>query len=547
MKIDEYIDKTIESLRERLEKEKNIDLSKSFIVLSAMKYSAVRKEVWKDRNGILDRYRKLKDECRKQRKEIKKQLKLVRKRLKSIAPTQELLDSIEDFNSANTKLKAIEKGIDKAMNDVKKGYCSVSCYRLNLVFNILGALFLIPFFIGAGFLKVHFDWLYWWIVIPFMIIPLAFGAWKVFYLKKYLQWISADNQSKLSVWLINGSTALFLVWGYFAIACFFGLVNPYYYVIPLLVLLLVKILGQIYDFFVSSKVFNVTNQIFWLVLSILVAFSLVGGQIDSAIIQYFVRIALVVTCLVLTAMVLKACLLDKQVFEDYKSVLNFVIMLTLTIGLTVFAGYVFFWNKNGVEQSLFSAIMSIYAAVLGGAITLGGVAWTIRRQDEIRKEEEKKKHKPFILQISDIDEDIQGIAIEIKKLKNFNENFNNYQKNNKYRLPDLLLKNTSSADCLLCGIKINSAIYDLETKSYIEKEKIFRIAFNPNILTIDEELKHLSIIVEDILGNRYKFPCKAEPEERMEGDISGLCVIDVKITDIGLACDINEEDCNAKY
>ena len=187
MKIDEHIDKAIESLRERLEKEKNIDLSKTFIVLSAIKCSAVRKEVWQDRKNILDKYRKLKDECHKQRKEIKKELKLVRKKLERITPTQEILDSIEVFNSSDEKLKQIEKGIDGAMNDVKKGYCSVSYYRLNTILSVIFALFLLPFFVSAGFLKVQFDWLYWWIIIPFMIIPLAFGVWKVFYLKKYLQ------------------------------------------------------------------------------------------------------------------------------------------------------------------------------------------------------------------------------------------------------------------------------------------------------------------------------------------------------------------------
>lgn len=97
------------------------------------------------------------------------------------------------------------------------------------------------------------------------------------------------------------------------------------------------------------------------------------------------------------------------------------------------------------------------------------------------------------------------------------------------------------------GVKINDDIYKFETKAYIEKDKIFGIVLHPNILTISNELKGMSIVVEDLLGNMYKIPMKLEIEKRLDGDIGEICVLDIKITDIGWTCDINEEDCNAKY
>lgn len=45
-----------------------------------------------------------------------------------------------------------------------------------------------------------------------------------------------------------------------------------------------------------------------------------------------------------------------------------------------------------------TVVTTIVAAMMGGLLTLAGVAWTIRQQDAIRQEEEKKKAKPvFIL------------------------------------------------------------------------------------------------------------------------------------------------------
>ena len=229
-------------------------------------------------------------------------------------------------------------------------------------------------------------------------------------------------------------------------------------------------------------------------LSILVAFSLVGGQVDSVIIQYFVRIALAVTCLVLTAMVLKACLLDKQVFEDYKSVLNFVIMLTLTMGLTVFAGYVFFWDKNGVEQSLFSAIMSIYAAVLGGAITLGGVAWTIRRQDEIKKEEEKKKAKPiftFNMVYQDLDT-IEGKRICIDDI----------QKPFEFEVL-AQLENSEHSSFKVERIYHDNQWWDILGNNVILPNKCVYFDFN-----FTEDVNNLFMEIKDGLDNAYYYEIK---------------------------------------
>ena len=78
--------------------------------------------------------------------------------------------------------------------------------------------------------------------------------------------------------------------------------------------------------------------------------------------------------------------------EKNKTV-NWVLLQDFVIGiaLTIYLIYIIPEQFIGLQN----VVTTIVAAVYGGLLTLVGVAWTIRRQDEIRKEEEKKKHKPI--------------------------------------------------------------------------------------------------------------------------------------------------------
>ena len=87
---------------------------------------------------------------------------------------------------------------------------------------------------------------------------------------------------------------------------------------------------------------------------------------------------------------------EKQPLIAYSIIFDFII----GVGLTV---YLIFIIENEVLQS---TITTIIAAVYGGLFTLVGVAWTIRRQDAIKKEEEIKKAKPlftFIMQTVELE------------------------------------------------------------------------------------------------------------------------------------------------
>lgn len=59
------------------------------------------------------------------------------------------------------------------------------------------------------------------------------------------------------------------------------------------------------------------------------------------------------------------------------------------IALTIYLIYI-----TPTVNNLQSIVTTIIAAIYGGLLTLVGVAWTIRKQDEIRRDDEKKRFKP---------------------------------------------------------------------------------------------------------------------------------------------------------
>lgn len=541
----------IKSELEKTEHKKDEELEK-YLRLSIFLNKDARK--W-EKEFLKKDFSELKD-IKKKIKEIKKNLPKKKEKWEAQLLLEELSEErrqqlSQDVQKAKDILAEIDEIEDKANKQIahlKKLSTPIAIFETNItltiIFFILGVL---SWFIGYGIKQ----WLpnYFWVVTASIIVIIGlFLVWKIFYLGYYCRKIDATGQIFIIVYSLKLTNALLLALIPYCGLCFNLETNQYFYIVPIIIICAIKTGASIYDFCSASKFFDSVENIITLFISILITVTTAIVAVDNWVVLLIVKGLLIAISLLLTILMLKKCMLDKIALNDFFAIYNFVVLLLATIIITGYTIYLLTWNKEpNNNQALFSAVMGIYAAILGGAITLGGVAWTIRRQDEIKSEEEKRKYRPFILQISDANEDVQGFPIEIKRIEKFNEVFNNYKNHNQYKVPDILLKNTNNADFLMYGVKINEAIYKFDTKAYIEKDKIFGIILHPNILTISNKLESMSIVVEDLLGNMYKIPMKLEIEKRLDGDIGEICVLDIKITDIGWTCDINEEDCNAKY
>lgn len=69
----------------------------------------------------------------------------------------------------------------------------------------------------------------------------------------------------------------------------------------------------------------------------------------------------------------------------------FIVSVIMLMALLVSTLYFWFWDPSNTD--IFSSIMGVFAGLLGGVLTLTGVAWTIKRQEEVRKEDIAKREK----------------------------------------------------------------------------------------------------------------------------------------------------------
>lgn len=73
----------------------------------------------------------------------------------------------------------------------------------------------------------------------------------------------------------------------------------------------------------------------------------------------------------------------------------FIVSIITLMALLVSTLYFWFWDSYYTE--IFTSIMGVFAGLLGGVLTLTGVAWTIKRQEETRREEERQKYIPYLV------------------------------------------------------------------------------------------------------------------------------------------------------
>lgn len=155
-----------------------------------------------------------------------------------------------------------------------------------------------------------------------------------------------------------------------------------------------------------------------------------------------------------------------------------------------------------VDNSLRDIITTIVAALYGGLFTLVGVAWTIRKGDKDRQEEERKKDVPYVALVQKTlssGEKLSACCINIEKGK-ANSGF-------YYRFSPFTIKNISNNHIFLVGIKINEKINYNSVKKLVEKDASLNVSLSHS-LWIDCELNTFNLIIEDILGNKYFIQCR---------------------------------------
>lgn len=353
---------------------------------------------------------------------------------------------------------------------------------------------------------------------------LGFIALQGTYTLKYLKAIKADRRGTISYCVKRAYSTLLIVWWYLTLLVIINDWSVKISTYTFAATFIFYIVFMVYDLFLSSSFFDEIESSVSLIAAIIIGIVSFTDVIESQhYISQIAGISMLCACFLLTIIILKKFLIDKPNIGNILEVLYVAMITVVTIGLTIASIYKIFWIEpiegQVVENTLFSAIIGVYAAMLGGGITLVGVAWTIKdgnikRQKELerieneRKEEERKKYRPFVNVYAGYN--LQGLPstepIRVTDwLKNTDKISNVWSEklNIANNIRDCCFANTDFSNFYVWGIKIDDAMTSFKSYRYIRKNVYFQLIFTGSIYT-EKPIEKLSLILEDMLGGLYE-------------------------------------------
>lgn len=141
-------------------------------------------------------------------------------------------------------------------------------------------------------------------------------------------------------------------------------------------------------------------------------------------------------------------------------------------------------------------VMVLLAAVLGGGLTLAGVAWTIRNTLAEHNEQLRLNCCPYI----------SILPLENKLMDDIEFEGNSSGLVAKTFVNSFRVRLSRNADCIIKGIFVNKQFRLVKN----EKMSAAETAFNIGTINMKESIKieSVSIVATDILQNWYEYSCK---------------------------------------
>lgn len=282
--------------------------------------------------------------------------------------------------------------------------------------------------------------------------------------------------------------------------------------------------GVYFISYASWKSANDVNRKGGLIDTIVLAIGIAGCVIGLIMLQKQVQYAKVVVIAGVALIYIYA--IARSLFwlvytQERKKLSLIKTMFYVVFYLVLIIGLPFFLLWTGVEESILqNVIIPIYASVLGGALALAGVAWTIRftknerveqdkKRDEERREEERKKCIPYI-KLCPYDKAkycvdanfYKGIDLEQECEKIKDKTFYNVQ------IEDFTVKNISNTNVIMCGVIIDNLFYPFNHKLILEKGELCSVSTTKNFrVNLAKGVSKIALVVEDIFQNSYLVNC----------------------------------------
>lgn len=186
------------------------------------------------------------------------------------------------------------------------------------------------------------------------------------------------------------------------------------------------------------------------------------------------------------------------------------------IGLTIYLIY----RIPASFGNLQSVVVTLVSAIYGGLLTLTGVAWTIRRQDDIRMQDDINKIKPILL--IHHGEAKKPIIVDLSQFM-FNDSICTSKNDSlkfSYLIQNFKIRNTDYAAFFFVGIIFNNVALLRNRNLYVEKNQYVSLEWDNNPIYINQKVNRLFLIVEDVRHNYYYLELGYEKSELTENSFT---------------------------
>lgn len=342
-----------------------------------------------------------------------------------------------------------------------------------------------------------------------IITLLGFIAIQVLYTIKYLKSIKATIRGIIDFSIKRAFSTLLMVWWYIFLLAIVNQWNTNIVTYSFMAVFALYVVFLIFDMFLSSQLFDEVECAFSLIAAIIIGVFTFADSINNVIVKQIGATFLLAACFLLHILIIKKFILDKKPIKNILGIMDVVAIIVETIILTIVASYKLLWkvpvDGQTVDNTLFSAVVGLYAAILGGGLTLAGVAWTIKHGEQQRKEEERKKLQPLFSFVNKnlFQETDRKKLTYIYGSKLIGSDNNNLEKSQSESIIETFsMENTSKIEFFVCGLYINNVLYKTNTKELIKKEHTIIFDFDQvslNLKTVNE----IKLYIEDLMGIQY--------------------------------------------
>lgn len=220
-------------------------------------------------------------------------------------------------------------------------------------------------------------------------------------------------------------------------------------------------------------------------------------------------------CLGIAYLIATALFTDKYLYRPKKDghTVSHIIGI-VSWGSLITITFPFYIQWCGLTGTDFDAFVTVYAAVLGGGITLAGVAWTIKDANDDKKKDLLMQHKPILYahMMTTIDvlkqTPIELLFVDFKKIKEVAEIESASKEGSdqsKKPLPLIPIKsivNTDNSIVIIKKIMVNDVELTPLNNNVMAKNKAYNLLLHLTELTDKDKIK---LFVEDVLKTPYCF------------------------------------------